>query len=68
MGVSAERWVLLSRSSYQSCLLTKRTRAAESTDGHYDYADRSGAELLRQQCDSPMERFWSKWREVVAEQ
>ena len=59
MGVSDERSGLLSRSSYQSCLLTEADRAR--TQGTplaltILQIDR-GAELLRQQGESPMERF-----------
>ncbi len=59
MGVSDERSGLLSRSSYQSCLLTETDRA--KTQGTplslaILQIDR-GAEILRQQGESPMERF-----------
>ena len=59
MGVSDERSGLLSRSSYQSCLLTEADRAR--TQGTplaltIVQIDR-GAELARQQGESPMERF-----------
>src|SRR5467141_961833 len=59
MGVSDERTGLLSRSSYQSCLLTEADRAR--TQGTplaltILQIDR-GAELLRQQGESPLERF-----------
>jgi diguanylate cyclase (GGDEF)-like protein len=59
MGVSDERSGLLSRSSYQSCLLTEADRAR--TQGTplaltIVQIDR-GAELVRQQGESPMERF-----------
>ncbi len=59
MGVSDERTGLLSRSSYQSCLLTEADRA--QTQGTplaltILQIDR-GAELLRQQGESPLERF-----------
>jgi len=59
MGVSDERSGLLSRSSYQSCLLTEADRAR--TQGTplaltILQIDR-GAELLRQQGESPLERF-----------
>ena len=59
MGVSDERSGLLSRSSYQSCLLTEADRAR--TQGTplaltILQIDRGG-ELLRQQGESPMERF-----------
>ena len=59
MGVSDERTGLLSRSSYQSCLLTEADRAR--TQGTplalaILQIDR-GAEILRQQGESPVERF-----------
>src|SRR5258708_2582745 len=59
MGVSDERTGLLSRSSYQSCLLTEADRAR--TQGTplaltILQIDR-GAELLRTQGESPLERF-----------
>ncbi len=59
MGVSDERTGLLSRSSYQSCLLTEADRA--KTQGTplalaILQIDR-GTEILRQQGESPMERF-----------
>ena len=59
MGVSDERTGLLSRSSYQSCLLTETDRAR--TQGTplslaILQIDR-GAEILRQQGESPLERF-----------
>jgi diguanylate cyclase (GGDEF)-like protein len=59
MGVSDERSGLLSRSSYLSCLLTEADRAR--TQGTplaltILQIDR-GAELLRQQGESPLERF-----------
>ncbi len=59
MGVSDERSGLLSRSSYQSCLLTEADRAR--TQGTplaltILQIDR-GAELLRTQGESPLERF-----------
>ncbi len=59
MGVSDERTGLLSRSSYQSCLLSEADRAR--TQGTplalaILQIDR-GAELLRQQGESPLERF-----------
>jgi diguanylate cyclase (GGDEF)-like protein len=59
MGVSDERTGLLSRSSYQSCLLTEADRArAQGTPLALTILqiDRGG-ELLRQQGESPMERF-----------
>jgi diguanylate cyclase (GGDEF)-like protein len=59
MGVSDERSGLLSRSSYQSCLLTEADRAR--TQGTplaltILQIDR-GAEILRQQGESPLEKF-----------
>jgi len=59
MGVSDERTGLLSRSSYQSCLLTEADRAR--TQGTplaltILQIDR-GAEILRQQGESALERF-----------
>jgi diguanylate cyclase (GGDEF)-like protein len=59
MGVSDERTGLLSRSSYQSCLLTEADRS--KTQGtplslailQID----KGAEILRQQGESPVEKF-----------
>src|SRR5712691_7861949 len=59
MGVSDERSGLLSRSSYQNCLLTEADRAR--TQGTplslaILQIDR-GAEILRQQGESPLERF-----------
>jgi diguanylate cyclase (GGDEF)-like protein len=59
MGVSDERTGLLSRSSYQNCLLTEADRAR--TQGTplaltILQIDRGG-ELLRQQGESPMEKF-----------
>jgi diguanylate cyclase (GGDEF)-like protein len=59
MGVSDERSGLLSRSSYQSCLLTEADRArTQGTPLSLTILqiDR-GAELLRQQGESPLERF-----------
>ena len=59
MGVSDERSGLLSRSSYQSCLLTEADRArSQGTPLSLTILqiDR-GAELLRQQGEPPMERF-----------
>jgi diguanylate cyclase (GGDEF)-like protein len=59
MGVSDERSGLLSRSSYQSCLLTEADRARTQgtplalTILQIDH----GAELLRHQGESPLERF-----------
>jgi diguanylate cyclase (GGDEF)-like protein len=59
MGVSDERTGLLSRSSYQSCLLTEADRA--KTQGTplaltILQIDR-GAEILKQQGESPLEKF-----------
>ena len=59
MGVSDERTGLLSRSSYQSCLLTEADRAR--TQGTplalaILQIDR-GTDILRQQGESPLERF-----------
>src|ERR1700686_3502184 len=59
MGVSDERTGLLSRSSYQSCLLTEADRAR--TQGTplalaILQIDR-GSDILRQQGESPMERY-----------
>ena len=59
MGVSDERTGLLSRSSYQSCLLTEADRArTQGTPLSLTILqiDR-GAEILRQQGESPLERF-----------
>jgi diguanylate cyclase (GGDEF)-like protein len=59
MGVSDERTGLLSRSSYQSCLLTEADRArAQGTPLALTILqiDRGG-ELLRQQGESPLEKF-----------
>jgi diguanylate cyclase (GGDEF)-like protein len=59
MGVADERTGLLSRSSYQSCLLTEADRAkAQGTPLALAILqiDR-GTEILRQQGESPMERF-----------
>ena len=59
MGVSDERSGLLSRSSYLSCLLTEADRAkSQGTPLSLTILqiDR-GAELLRQQGESPMEKF-----------
>ncbi len=59
MGVSDERSGLLSRSSYQSCLLTEADRArAQGTPLALTIVqiDR-GADLVRSQGESPMERF-----------
>ncbi|MBS1866812.1 MAG: diguanylate cyclase [Acidobacteria bacterium] len=59
IGVSDERSGLLSRSSYLSCLLTEADRAkSQGTPLSLTILqiDR-GAELLRQQGESPMERF-----------
>jgi diguanylate cyclase (GGDEF)-like protein len=59
MGVSDERTGLLSRSSYQSCLLTEADRAkAQGTALSLAILqiDR-GTEILRQQGETPLERF-----------
>jgi diguanylate cyclase (GGDEF)-like protein len=59
MGVSDERTGLLSRSSYQSCLLTEADRArSQGTPLALAILqiDR-GSEILRQQGESPLERF-----------
>ena len=59
MGVSDERTGLLSRSSYQSCLLTEADRArAQGTPLALTILqiDRGG-ELLRQQGESSLEKF-----------
>jgi diguanylate cyclase (GGDEF)-like protein len=59
MGVSDERTGLLSRSSYQSCLLTEADRArSQGTPLALAILqiDR-GADILRQQGESPLERF-----------
>jgi len=59
MGVSDERSGLLSRSSYQSCLLTEADRArTQGTPLSLTIVqiDR-GAEITRQHGESPMERF-----------
>ncbi len=59
MGVSDERTGLLSRSSYQNCLLTEADRArSQGTPLALAILqiDR-GAEILRQQGESPLERF-----------
>jgi diguanylate cyclase (GGDEF)-like protein len=59
IGVSDERSGLLSRSSYLSCLLTEADRAkSQGTPLSLTILqiDR-GAELLRQQGESPLERF-----------
>ncbi len=59
MGVSDERSGLLSRSSYLSCLLTEADRArTQGTPLSLTILqiDR-GAELLKQQGESPMEKF-----------
>ena len=59
MGVSDERTGLLSRSSYQSCLLTEADRSrTQSTPLSLAILqiDR-GAEIIRQQGESPVERF-----------
>ncbi len=59
MGVSDERSGLLSRSSYQSCLLTEADRArTQGTPLSLTIlqVDRGG-ELLRQRGESPLERY-----------
>jgi diguanylate cyclase (GGDEF)-like protein len=59
MGVSDERTGLLSRSSYQSCLLAEADRArSQGTPLALAILqiDR-GADILRQQGESPLERF-----------
>jgi diguanylate cyclase (GGDEF)-like protein len=59
MGVSDERTGLLSRTSYQSCLLTEADRArSQGTPLALAILqiDR-GSDILRQQGESPMERF-----------
>jgi diguanylate cyclase (GGDEF)-like protein len=59
MGVSDERTGLLSRSSYQSCLLTEADRArSQGTPLALTILqiDRGG-EILRQHGESPMEKF-----------
>jgi diguanylate cyclase (GGDEF)-like protein len=59
MGVSDERSGLLSRSSYQSCLLTEADRArTQGTPLSLTILQiDQGPELLRQQGEPPMERF-----------
>jgi len=59
MGVSDERSGLLSRSSYQSCLLTEadRSRTQGTPLGLVILQIDRGAEILRQQGEMPMERF-----------
>src|SRR5207245_10163804 len=59
MGVSDERSGLLSRSSYQSCLLTEADRArTQGTPLALTIFDIDrGTEILRQQGESPLERF-----------
>ena len=59
MGVSDERTGLLSRSSYQSCLLTEadRSRAQGTPLSLAILQIDRGAEILRQQGESPVERF-----------
>src|SRR5215475_11833900 len=59
MGVSDERSGLLSRSSYQSCLLTEadRARSQGTPLGLVILQIDRGAEILRQQGEMPMERF-----------
>ena len=59
MGVSDERTGLLSRSSYQSCLLTEadRSRTQGTPLALAILQIDKGAEILRQQGESPVERF-----------
>src|SRR5260221_6490712 len=59
MGVADERSGLLSRSSYLSCLLTEADRARpQGTPLALTILQIArGAELLRQQGESPMEKF-----------
>jgi diguanylate cyclase (GGDEF)-like protein len=59
MGVSDDRTGLLSRSSYQSCLLTEadRSRAQGTPLSLAILQIDRGAEILRQQGESPVERF-----------
>src|SRR5437667_5898863 len=59
MGVSDERTGLLSRSSYQSCLLTEadRSRTQGTPLALAILQIDKGAEILRQQGESPLERF-----------
>lgn len=59
MGVSDERTGLLSRSSYQSCLLTEadRSRAQGTPLALAILQIDRGAEILRQHGESPVERF-----------
>ena len=59
MGVSDERSGLLSRSSYVSCLLTEadRARTQGTPLGLVVLQIDRGAEILRQQGESPMDRF-----------
>jgi len=59
MGVSDERTGLLSRSSYQSCLLSEadRSRAQGTPLSLAILQIDRGPEILRQQGESPVERF-----------
>jgi diguanylate cyclase (GGDEF)-like protein len=59
MGVSDERTGLLSRSSYQSCLLTEadRSRTQGTPLSMAILQIDRGAEILRQQGESPIEQF-----------
>ncbi len=59
MGVSDERTGLLSRSSYQSCLLTEadRSRSQGTPLALAILQIDRGAEILRQHGESPVERF-----------
>jgi len=59
MGVSDERSGLLSRSSYQSCFADGSGPRADTGNaaGSGDLQIDRGAEILRQQGESPLERF-----------
>jgi diguanylate cyclase (GGDEF)-like protein len=59
MGVSDERTGLLSRSSYQSCLLNEadRSRSQGTPLALAILQIDRGAEIIRQQGESPVERF-----------
>src|SRR5262249_12819910 len=59
MGVSDERTGLLSRSSYQSCLLTEadRSRTQGTPLALAILQIDKGGEILRQQGEAPVERF-----------
>jgi len=59
MGVSDERTGLLSRSSYQSCLLTEadRSRTQGSPLSLAILQIDHGSDILRQQGEAPVERF-----------